>query len=128
MHASFRTAGTVFREPLQPPRQARAAILKALAAPRQARVAISSAPAAPGQAPEFKELEFKELEIHRYSLMDTINEYQWISINEYQWISINEFIDGPSMNMVPFLWAPFFGPFFGPHGAAFGLYVICLGK
>ena len=46
----------------------------------------------------FKELDFKELEIHRYSLMDTINEYQWISINEYQWISINEFIDGPSMN------------------------------
>ena len=53
----------------------------------------------------FKELDFKELEIHRYSLLDTINEYQWISINEYQWISINEFIDGPSMNMVPFLWA-----------------------
>ena len=23
-------------------------------------------------------------------------------------------IDGPSMNTVPFLWAPFFGPFFGP--------------
>ncbi len=65
----------------------------------------------------FKELDFKELEIHRYSLLDTINEYQWISINEYQWISINEFIDGPSMNMVPFLWAPFFGPFFGLHGA-----------
>ena len=56
----------------------------------------------------FKELDFKELEIHRYSLMDTINEHQWISINE--------FIDGPSMNMVPFLWAPFFGPFFGLHG------------
>ena len=68
----------------------------------------------------FKELDSKELEIHRYSLLDTINEYQWISINEYQWISINEFLDGPSMNMVPFLWAPFFGPFFGPHGAAFG--------
>ena len=50
----------------------------------------------------FKELDFKELEIHRYSLLDTIDEYQWISINE--------FIDGPSMNMVPFLWAPFFGP------------------
>ena len=47
---------------------------------------------------DFKELDFKELEIHRYSLMDTIN----------------EFIDGnPSMNMVPFLWFPFFGPFFG---------------
>ena len=58
----------------------------------------------------FKELDFKELEIHRYSLLDTINEYPWISINEYQWISINEFIDGPSMNMVPFFWAPFFGP------------------
>ena len=41
----------------------------------------------------FKELDFKELEIHRYSLLDTINEYQWISINE--------FIDGPSMYMVP---------------------------
>ena len=71
----------------------------------------------------FKELDFKELEIHGYSLMDTINEYQWISINEYQWISINEyqwisineFIDGISMNMVPFLWALSFGP----HGAAF---------
>ena len=62
----------------------------------------------------FKELDFKELEIHRYSLLDTINEYQWISINEYQWISINEFIDGPSMNMVPFLWAPSLGL----HGAA----------
>ena len=48
----------------------------------------------------FKELDFKELEIHRYSLLDTINEYQWISINEYQWISINEFIDGPSMNIL----------------------------
>ena len=53
----------------------------------------------------FKELDFKELEIHRYSLMDTANEYQWISINEYQWISINKFIDGPSMSMVFFLWA-----------------------
>ena len=67
-----------------------------------------------------KELDFKELEIHGYSLMDTINEYQWISINEYQWISINEFIDGhPSMNMVPFLWAlslaPI-GPPLGPNG------------
>ena len=59
----------------------------------------------------FKELDFKELEIHRYSLMDTINEYQWISINGYQWISINEFIDGPSMNMVPFLWLPFLWAF-----------------
>jgi len=58
----------------------------------------------------FKELDFTELEIHRYSLLDTINEYQWTSINE--------FIDGPSMNMVsffghlslvPFFWAPFFG-------------------
>ena len=58
----------------------------------------------------FKELDFKELEIHRYSLLDTINEYQWISINEYQWISINEFIDGPSMNMVPFLWALLWPP------------------
>ena len=38
------------------------------------------------------------MEIHGYSLVDTINEYQWISMNEYQWISINEFIDGPSMN------------------------------
>ena len=28
----------------------------------------------------FNELDFKELEIHRYSLLDTINEYQWISI------------------------------------------------
>ncbi len=60
----------------------------------------------------FKELDFKELEIHRYSLMDTINEYQWISINEYQWISINEFIDGSLM--VPFLWFPFFGLSLGP--------------
>ena len=68
----------------------------------------------------FKELDSKELEIHRYSLLDTINEFQSISINEYQWISINEFIDGPSMNMVPFLWALFFGPFFRLHGAAFG--------
>ena len=61
----------------------------------------------------FKELDFKELEIHRYSLLDTTNEYQWISINE--------FIDGPSMNMVPFLWAPFFGPIgppLGPMGPA----------
>ena len=40
----------------------------------------------------FKELDFKELEIHGYSLLDAINEYQWISVNEYQWISINEFI------------------------------------
>ena len=67
----------------------------------------------------FKELDFKELEIHRYSLLDTINEYQWISINEYQWISINEFIDGPSMNMVPFFWAfslGSIGPPLGPKG------------
>ena len=68
----------------------------------------------------FKELDFKELEIHRYSLLDTINEYQWFPINEYQWISINEFMDGPSMNMVPFLWAPSLGPFLWPHWAAFG--------
>ena len=71
----------------------------------------------------FKELDFKELEIHRYSLLDTINEYQWKSINEYQWISINEFIDGPSMNMVFFLWAFLWallwasiGPPLGPPG------------
>ena len=62
----------------------------------------------------FKELDFKELEIHRYSLWDTIDEYQWISINGYQWISINEFIDGSLM--VPFLWFPFFGPSLGPVG------------
>ena len=36
--------------------------------------------------------------------------------------TINEFMDGPSMNMVPFLWAPFFGLFFGPLslGLSFG--------
>ena len=56
----------------------------------------------------FKELDFKELEIHRYSLLDTINEYQWISINE--------FIDGPSMNMVPFLWALSLAPIGPPLG------------
>ena len=67
---------------------------------------------------DFKELDFKELEIHRYSLLDTINEYQWISINEYQWISINEFIDGSLM--VPFLWFPFFGPSLGPVGPPLG--------
>ena len=50
----------------------------------------------------FKELGFKELEIHRYSLLDTINEYQGISINEYQWISINEY--------GPFLWALLWPP------------------
>ena len=68
----------------------------------------------------FKELDSKELEIHRYSFMDTINEYRWKSINECQWISINEFIDGPSMiiidgpsmNVVPFLWFHFLGAFF----------------
>ena len=64
----------------------------------------------------FKELDSKELEIHRYSLLDTINEYQWKSINEYQWISINEFIDGPSMNMVPFLWALSLAPIGPPLG------------
>ena len=68
----------------------------------------------------FKELDFKELEIHRYSLLDTIHEYQWKSINEYQWISINAYqwisIDGPSMNMIPFLWAPFFGHSLGSMG------------
>ena len=63
----------------------------------------------------FKELDFKELEIHRYSLLDTINESQWISIDEDQWISINDFMDGPSMNMAPFLWA-----FLWPRWAAFG--------
>ncbi len=65
----------------------------------------------------FKELDFKELEIHRYSLMDI---HQWIhwwtSINDIHWWTIDEFIDGPSMNMVPFFWALSFGP----HGAAFG--------
>ena len=66
----------------------------------------------------FKELDSKELDIHRYSLVDTINEYQWISINEYQWISINEFIDGSLM--VPFLWFPFFGPSLGPVGPPLG--------
>ena len=67
----------------------------------------------------FKELDSNELEIHRSSLMDTINEYQWKSINEYQWISINNFIDGPSMNMVFFLWALLWasiGPPLGPMG------------
>jgi len=70
---------------------------------------------------------FKELEIHRYSLLDV---HQWI----HWWISINEFIDGQSMNslmdihqwiwslpLVPFLWAPFFGPFpLGPMGQPLG--------
>ena len=60
---------------------------------------------------------WKSIDIHCWT---SINEYQWISINEYQWISINEFIDGPSMNMVPFLRAPFFGPFFGPIGPPLG--------
>jgi len=71
----------------------------------------------------FKELDFKELEIQRYSSLDTINEYQWISINEYQWVSINEFIAGPPMNMVFFLWALLWalslvpiGPPLGPMG------------
>ena len=67
----------------------------------------------------FKELDFKELEIHRYSLLDI---HQWLTmdIHRYSLMDIHEFIDGhPSMNMVPFFWAPFFGPFFGPHGAAF---------
>ena len=71
----------------------------------------------------FKELDFKELEIHRYSLLDTINESPWISINEYQWISIHKFIDGSSMNMVFFLWALLWallwasiGPPLGPMG------------
>ena len=69
----------------------------------------------------FKELDFKELEIHRYSLMDI---HQWISMDVHWWIhwwtTINESIDGPSMNMGSFLWAPSFGPHwaaFGPHGA-----------
>ena len=62
----------------------------------------------------FKELDFKELEIHRYSLMDTINEYPWKSINEYQWISINKFIDGPSMNMVRFFGLLSLGSSLGP--------------
>ena len=75
----------------------------------------------------FKELDFKELEIHRYSLLDI---HQWI----HWWISINEFIDGPSINsltdihqwiwsppLVPFLWAPFLGPFpLGPMGQPLG--------
>jgi len=79
----------------------------------------------------FKELDFKELEIHRYSLLDTTNEYQWKSINEYQWISINEFIDGPSMNMVPFLWFPFlwallWAPWPGSLGRAQPGYVVNL--
>ena len=43
----------------------------------------------------------------------------WTSINESQWKSINEFIDGPSMNMVPFLWALLWAPLgrlWGPMG------------
>ena len=64
----------------------------------------------------FKELDFKELEIHRYSLMDTTNEYQWIATNEYQWISIHKFIDGPSMNMVFFLWAFLWALLWAPLG------------
>ena len=63
----------------------------------------------------FKELDFKELEIHRYSLMDI---HQWIFIDGYPSMNslmdtINESIDGSSMNMVPFFWAPSLGPFFG---------------
>ena len=52
----------------------------------------------------------------------------WTSINEFidrnpsmnALMDIHEFIDGPSMNMVPFLWFLSLGPFFGPHWAAFG--------
>ena len=60
----------------------------------------------------FKELDFKELEIHRYSVLDTINEFidGHPSMNSLM-DTINESIDGYlSMNMVPFLWAPSFGP------------------
>ena len=57
----------------------------------------------------FKELDFKELEIHRYSSMDTINEHQWISINEFIDGPSMIIIDGPSMNMVPFLCVPSLG-------------------
>ena len=79
----------------------------------------------------FKELDFKELEIHRYPLMDTINECQWTTINEfihwwtindYHWWSINEY--GP-LSLVPFLWALLWGlswsPFLGPSFSAFRL-------
>ena len=65
----------------------------------------------------FKELDFKELEIHRYSLLDI---HQWISMDIHQWIhslmAINEFIDGPSMNMVSFLWALSLAPIGPPLG------------
>ena len=47
---------------------------------------------------------------HQWISMDF---HQWISMDFHQWIhwwTINELIDGPSMNMVPFFWAPFFGP------------------
>ena len=70
----------------------------------------------------FKELDFKELEIHRYSLLDTTNEYQWISINEYQWISINEY--GP-LSMAPFLWSAMV-PLLGPMGNPWEIHVGCI--
>ena len=83
----------------------------------------------------FKELDFKELEIHRYSLLDI---HQWIFIDGYPSMNslMDKFIDGYhwwifidgypyqwiwSLPLVPFLWAPFFGPFpLGPMGPPLG--------
>ena len=48
---------------------------------------------------DFKELDFKELEIHRYSLLD-IPIFIVGHPDIHCWTSINEFIEGPSMNMV----------------------------
>ena len=70
---------------------------------------------------------WKSIDIHCWT---SINEYQWISIDEFidghpsmnSLMDIHELIDGPSMNMVPFLWAPSLGPFLwapwgpGPRG------------
>ena len=65
----------------------------------------------------FKELDFKELEIHWYSLMDI---HQWI----HWWKSINEFINGhPSMNSLmdhQWIWSLLLGPFLCPHGPPLG--------
>ena len=63
-----------------------------------------------------KELDFKELEIHRYSLLDI---HQWISMDFHQWIlmDFHQWIHGWFINEYGLL---SLGPSLGFHWAAFG--------
>ena len=64
----------------------------------------------------FKELDFNELEIHRYSLMDI---HQWYSLMDHRWIHWWTPSMNPLMDIHQWIWSPSFGPL--SLGPFFGL-------